>query len=103
MTDTPPTQFCPTCGAVVHVNARYPRYACRDCIETATTLGGLPVEIIQSHEFASGAGLRLRETGETLPDEAGSLASGTPNCLVRGRPARASEAHMGGIVVEVLS
>lgn len=102
MTDAAAGQRCPTCGTPVPVNPRYPRYACRECVATTTTLGGRPVEIIQSHEFLTGAGLRVRATGETLPDLPGIAVPGVANCLIRARRARASEAHMGGIVVEVL-
>jgi len=97
-----PEQHCPACGARVAVNPRYPRYACRECVATATTLDGRPAEIIQSHVFRTGAGLRLLATGEHVPDSPTDAAQGEANCLVRGRPARASEAHMGGIAVEII-
>ncbi|BCY17156.1 MAG: hypothetical protein GYA12_15205 [Chloroflexi bacterium] len=81
---------CPICRQPVDKNLRYPRAVCPDCIKKAADPAGRPV--IFFNESLSGG-----ISGLYADDR--SPYKGT-DCYINGIHCRASEAHMGGIVIE---
>ncbi|NLF50558.1 MAG: hypothetical protein GX577_05430 [Leptolinea sp.] len=83
---------CPVCKRSMHFNPRYPRAVCLACGNMATDKNGRPVAFF--NEGLSG-GIFGR-----YKDDGASYESTT--CFIHGLPCKASEAHMGGIVIELL-
>ena len=81
---------CPICGQPIDKNLRYPRALCPDCMQKAADPAGRPVTFF--NESLSGG-----VSGQYADD--GSPYAGT-DCYINGTHCRASEAHMGGIVME---
>jgi hypothetical protein len=82
---------CPICRQPLAVDPRYPRAVCPDCAKKNADPAGRPV-IFFNESLSGGIG------GLYLDD--GSLFVGT-DCYINGIRCRASEAHLGGVVVEV--
>ena len=80
---------CPICGAEVQFNERYPKAVCGQCMKLITDAAGRRVAF---YNIDMSGGL----TGQ-YPDTRQVYASDI--CYITGRPCRAQEAHMGGIVI----
>jgi len=81
---------CPICGQMMKMNPRYPQAVCPNCAKKAADPAGRPV-IFFNESLSGGIG------GQYLDD--GSLYVGQ-DCYINGIHCRASEAHMGGVVIE---
>ena len=81
---------CPICGQPVEKNLRYPHAVYPDCVKKAADPAGRPVTFF--NESLSG-GISGQYTDDGTPYD------GT-DCYINGTHCRASEAHMGGIVIE---
>lgn len=73
-------------------NPRYPRAVCADCVNSAADQSG---RAIKFYNTDLSGGLTGRYTDGTLYDSA--------DCWINGIACRASEAYMGGVVIEVLA
>lgn len=88
------TGECPFCGGEAPRSPRYPNALCFGCAGRATDLKGRPVKMYNV-SFSGGFEARHRDD-DSICDQ----VTGDGRVLVDGRPARAGEAHMGGIVVQ---
>jgi hypothetical protein len=85
-------QYCPICKQSVEPSRRYPRYVCEQCADKAVSADGRRVEFSNEDIFGGCEG-QFVDTGETY---------GLDDCFIKGIKCRASEAHMGGIVIEAV-
>lgn len=83
---------CPICGGPLPFDPRYPRAVCAACVRKACDEHGRPLEFF--NEGMSGGFVAVyRDTGEL---SAGHI------CFIEGRRCYADEAHLGGVVVQLL-
>jgi hypothetical protein len=82
---------CPICGQIMTMDPRYPRAVCPDCAKKTADPAGRSV-IFYNESLSGGIG------GQYLDD--GSLYVGQ-DCYIDGIKCRATEAHMGGVVIEI--
>lgn len=97
MRDRPePTGICPHCGGPSeYQNARYPRALCHACCLRVTCIEGRPVTM--GNVGLSGGFVAHHRDDGTVCVQLGELGGAV---LVDGVRHHASEAHMGGVVVQ---
>jgi hypothetical protein len=84
---------CPICGERMAANARHPRQVCPTCVERACDEGGRPLRFYNT--LLSGGFLaRYVDTGADRESHV---------CYIDGVRCWADEAHLGGIVVQVVT
>lgn len=91
MTDQ--TTHCPICGAEMPFSQRCPRAVCQSCARRAASPDGRPLRF-GNVALSGGFAAHYADTGEPYP--------GSHDCLIDGVRCHADEAHMGGIVIEVV-
>ena len=84
------THSCPICGDPLPVSSRYPDYICSACVEKAKDELGRPVEFYNV-SVSGGFKAVYIDTQEERNSHV---------CFIEGRRCWASEAHLGGIVVQ---
>lgn len=83
---------CPVCHRTMPFNPRYPRAICQACVNCVVDEDQRPVEFF--NEGMSGGIFGLyKDDGSPYPSTV---------CYIRGARCNASEAHMGGIVIELI-
>jgi hypothetical protein len=89
-TQSEKTQFCPICKQPVLYSSRYPDYVCESCTELACDDKEQSVVFFNSTNSGHGCKgvYRLNNI-----DYYSNL------CFIKGRPCRADEAYMGGIII----
>jgi hypothetical protein len=89
------TQFCPSCGASVTANPRYPAYFCRGCVERAVASDGRRISFsnLDASDALSDMTVagRYVDNGEVYPSD---------YCEIGSVKCRAREARFGGVVVQ---
>lgn len=94
-----PTGICPHCrGPAEYQNARYPRALCHACCSRVTDLAGRSVTM--GNVSLSGGFVAHHRDDGTVCGQLGEMGG---IVLVDGARYRASEAHMGGVVVNPLN
>jgi hypothetical protein len=83
-------QACPICGKAQRLNARYPRYLCRDCGAQATDESGRRLQF-RNAALTGRFEAVYADTGDLHPSNV---------CFVRGIRCWADEARFGGIVIQ---
>jgi hypothetical protein len=83
---------CPICAGELSAIPRYPRMVCVACVKRARAANGRPV-VFYNQGLSGGLEGRYTDTGEAY------LGA---DCTIDGVPCRAEEAHLGGVVVQVL-
>ena len=91
---------CPTCGIQMGLSERYPGMSCSDCSSHTLNRDGYVVKFYNAHgpgrDVSRRHGIIIR-----VHTPRGEVSGGDDNiCFVNGIKCRASEAHMGGIVIE---
>lgn len=84
---------CPICGTVMDFNPRYPRAVCADCADRAQSEDGRRL-VFGKVSLSGGFAATYADTGEPYP--------GGHECYIDGTRCYADEAHMGGIVIEMV-
>lgn len=84
---------CPVCGCALPALTRYPRYVCTSCAGRACSAAGRRLEFFN---VGLSGGFAARHADDGSP-HAGH------DCFIDGRLCRADEAHLGGIVVELVA
>lgn len=94
-----PNGICPHCGGPAeYQSARYPQALCHACCERVTCLEGRALTM--GNVALSGGFVAHHRDDGTVCEQLGEM--GGP-VLVDDRRYRASEAHMGGVVVQPMA
>ena len=96
MDGTQPSGICPHCGGPAEYQSqRYPRALCHACCERVTCLEGRAVTM--GNVALSGGFVAHHRDDGSVCEQLGEMGGAV---LVDGARYRASEAHMGGVVVQ---
>ena len=83
---------CPICNLPMENNPRYPRAVCSECVSQVRDETGRQIEFFNT-SLSGGITGRYIDDGRDYP---------ASDCYINGIHCRAMEAHMGGIVIEVV-
>ena len=86
------TQNCPICSKPVEPSPRYPRYVCDTCGIKACSADGRALNFY-NESFSGGYLAEYADTGEPYLSH---------DCYIDGIKCFADEAHMGGIVIQIV-
>ncbi|MBN1813956.1 MAG: hypothetical protein JXA14_19120 [Anaerolineae bacterium] len=84
---------CPICGGRMSANPRYPRQVCGTCVGRACDEDGRPLRFYNT-SLSGGFVARYVDDGADRESH---------ECIIDGVRCWADEAHMGGIVVQVVA
>ena len=87
-------QTCPICGQEVFYSGRYPKHVCKECQTRLSDSEGRLVYFVNTHIMGYGCQGYYKDTNHTPYD--------SNICYVDGVKCMAEEAHLGGIVVQVV-
>jgi hypothetical protein len=83
---------CPICDCPMPITLRYPHSVCMQCMKKAESAEGRAL-LFTNASFSGGYEAYFADTGERYESHM---------CFIRGVRCHADEAHMGGIVIQVV-